>query len=168
MAWTGDSSILVADGPYLRIVSLAGSVRTIGQGAITRPRFDEDLAGVASKGDGSILVADFASRMVRTVTAAGAKSTVWRSSLIWSPTGVTVSPTNEMYVLEHLRMPLAVLGNLGVGPYIQVWRVQSDGARTQLARIWGRNTWVLGVIVVLILAVQLLLQIGRSATTGNR
>jgi hypothetical protein len=49
---------------------------------------------------------------------------------------------DALYVLEHLRPPLALLGDLQLGPYLRVRRDDST-----LAVIWGRQTLMAGAVI---------------------
>ncbi len=62
-----------------------------------------------------------------------------RTGSFWTPTGIAIAP-DGLYVLEHLRMPLAILGDLAVGPYLRVRKVSAEGNVTELARLWGRRS----------------------------
>ena len=139
MAWGPDGGLYVADGPYLRRVTRDGTVTTLGGGPLTERRWDEDLLGIAVDANGDVYAADHANRRILRVTPAGAVSTFLRTGSLWTPTGIEVAG-DGMYVLEHLRMPLAILGDLAVGPYIRVRKVSGDGSVTVLARIWGRRS----------------------------
>lgn len=159
MAWGPDGMLYVADGPYVRRVAADGTVTTLGAGPLTERKWDEDLLGIAVDANGNVYAADHANRRIRKITPAGAMSTVLRTGSLWAPTGVAVAP-DGLYVLEHLRMPLAILGDLAVGPYIRVRKVSGDGKVTELARIWGRRsvaaTGVVVAVVGVILGIRLL------------
>ncbi|HMF88812.1 MAG TPA: hypothetical protein VK575_12100, partial [Gemmatimonadaceae bacterium] len=59
MAWLPDGSIVLADGPRLRRVSVDGRVDSLGP-PLTTLRWDQDLLGVAVGPDSAIYAADFA------------------------------------------------------------------------------------------------------------
>jgi sugar lactone lactonase YvrE len=139
MAWGPDGVLYLADGPYVRRVALDGTVTTLGAGPLTERKWDEDLLGIAVDASGNVYAADHANRRILKITPAGAVSTVLRTGLLWAPTGIAVA-RDGLYVLEHLRMPLAILGDLAVGPYMRVRKVSGDGNVTELARIWGRRS----------------------------
>jgi len=137
MAWLPGGRILLVDGPRLRTVDGAGHVRTLGAPLSIR-RWDEDLLGVAAAPDATVFAADFAGRVLRRWK--GSQSTeVYRRHPYWSPTGVAVAG-RALYVMEHPRAPLGILGDLGVGPYLRVRRISAAGESTVLMRQWGRNT----------------------------
>jgi hypothetical protein len=81
--------------------------------------------------------------------------------LPWSPTGVVRQET-VMFVLEHLRMPYVVLGNIGVGPHIRVLPVGVDGTAQTQTVVWGRHSWLLAVVVaVIVVGVTRIISRGR-------
>ena len=139
MAWGPDGLLYVSDGPWVRRVDAAGTVTTLGAGPITERSWDEDLLGITVDSKGNVYAADHSNRRVVRVAPRGSVTTVLRTGSIWTPTGIAVAP-GGLYVLEHLRMPLAILGDLAVGPYLRVRRVSPDGSVTVLARLWGRRS----------------------------
>jgi sugar lactone lactonase YvrE len=139
MAWGPDGVLYVADGPYVRRVTLEGTVTTVAGGPLTERKWDEDLLGIAVDASGDVYAADHANQRVLRITAAGAASTVLHTGSLWTPTGIAIVP-DGLYVLEHLRMPLAILGDLAIGPYLRVRKVSADGTITELARMWGRRS----------------------------
>jgi hypothetical protein len=84
------------------------------------------------------------------------------TSTYWSPTGVLATPEG-VYVLEHPRAPLGLLGDLGLGPYLRVRLYRNDGSAETLATIWGRHTKVVGVIVGGLIATFLVFRSWRRA-----
>ena len=142
MAFGADGALYLADGPYLRRVTLDGTVTTLA-GPLTERQWDEDLLGIAATASGEVFAADHANRRILKVSPAGAVSTVLRTGPLWAPTGIVVAG-DGLYVLEHLRMPLAILGDLAVGPYLRVRKVSRDGSVTVLTRIWGRRSAAAG------------------------
>lgn len=164
MAWL-NGEIVLTDGPRIRIVTAAGAVRTL-LGELTTIEWDQDLLGVAAGHSGEILVADFAGR--RVIRLAGKEATVAvTSGLFWSPTGVTTT-ANATFVLEHLRAPFGILGDLGIGPYLQVRRIDADGRATLIARKWGANSLVGAVLVAAVVTMILLLMAMRMASKRSR
>jgi sugar lactone lactonase YvrE len=150
MAWLPDGAIVIADGPWLRRVTTGGAVATLGA-PVTTPRWGEDLLGVAVGADGAIYAADFAGRTLWRV--AGERRTVVRGpGRFWSPAGVTVTPTGELYVLEHPRAPFGLLGDLGIGPYLTVRHRSADGRWTVLATCWGPQTALVAAVCLAICA----------------
>ena len=77
-----------------------------------------------------------------------------------------------VYVLEHLRMPLAILGDLAVGPYLRVRKVSADGDVIELARIWGRRSVaaasVMAAVVGVIIGAKWLRSRGRPLCVDAR
>ena len=150
MAWGPDGALYVADGVYVRRVAPDGTVTTLGGRPLTERRWDEDLLGIAVDASGDVYAADHAGRRILQISPAGAVTIVLRTGPLWTPTGIAVA-SDGLYVLEHLRMPLAILGDLAVGPYIRVRRVSSDGSATVLAWIWGTRSFAAaGTIIALV------------------
>lgn len=154
MAWLPDGSIVLVDGARLRRVDLAGNVRTLTP-PLSRPRWDEDVLGVAVDPGGTLIAADFAGRTIRRWPE-GRSSAPLAGGWYWSPAGVA-AVGGGLYVLEHPRAPLGILGDLGVGPYLRVRWIGADGSSRVLTRQWGRNTAVVaGVVAALAVAVVVL------------
>jgi len=154
MAWAADGSLYVTDGVYVRRVGVDGAVTTLGGGALTSQSFGEDLMGLAVSPGGGVYVADYSRRRVFELLPDGSTRTILETGWVWSPTGVTLAG-GDLYVLEHLRMPLVILGDIGVGAYARVRKISPDGSVTRLATVWGRNT--LTFVVVLSAAALLIL-----------
>jgi len=152
MAWGPNGVLYLADGPYVRRVALDGTVTTLGAGPLTERKWDEDLLGIAVDADGDVYAADHANRRILKITPAGAVSTVLRTGSLWTPTGIAVA-RDGLFLLEHLRMPLAILGDLAVGPYMRVRKVSGDGNVTELARMWGRRSFAAAGVVAAIVGV---------------
>jgi hypothetical protein len=55
-----------------------------------------------------------------------------------------------VYVLEHPRAPLGILGDIGVGPYLRVRRIDAEGSATTLTTIWGRFSLYAGLAAMLV------------------
>jgi DNA-binding beta-propeller fold protein YncE len=142
MAWLPDSTILLIDDTRVRRLGQTGNVTSVGP--ITEPHMSQALMG-ASVLDGRVFVADVARRRVLQMDSVGVLSEI-ATSTYWSPTGVLATPEG-VYVLEHPRAPLGLLGDLGLGPYLRVRLYRNDGSTETLATIWGRHTKVVGVIV---------------------
>ena len=154
MAWMPDGRIAFVDGARVRAISLAGQVQSL-TGELTRPEWDQDLMGLSVTRNGDILVADFARRRVLKLVN-GRATAIFSSALLWSPSGVTHAP-NGIYILEHLRAPYGILGDLRIGPYIQVRLIAHDGRSSVVTRRWGSNSLValaiLGTLVSIPIAV---------------
>jgi hypothetical protein len=84
-------------------------------------------------------------RRVLQLTPDGNNQTILETGWFWSPTGVT-NVGEDLYVLEHLRMPLVILGDLGIGAYARVRRVSPDGTVERIATVWGRNTLTVALV----------------------
>jgi len=137
MALLPDGSVVIADGARLRRVSATGQVTSLGN-ALTSKRWDQDLLGVAAAPDGRLYVADFAARVVLRVEGVRVDA-LYSPSAYWAPSGVAVTPSG-VYVLEHPRAPLGILGDLKVGPYLRVRRFSPNGQVTTLATRWGDSS----------------------------
>lgn len=147
MAWAADGSLYVTDGVYVRRVAMDGTVTTLDHGALTSPIFGEDLMGLAVAPSGSIYVADYSQRRLLQLMPDGDTRTISNSGLFWSPTGVT-NIGKDLYVLEHLRMPLSILGDLGIGAYARVRKISPDGTVTGITTVWGRNTLTFAIALI--------------------
>ncbi len=124
-----------------------GTVTTLGKGALTSQSYGEDLMGLAVSPNGSVYVADYSQRRVFELMPDGNTRTILETGLFWSPTGITIVG-EELYVLEHLRMPLVILGDLGIGAYARVRRISPDGTVEKIATVWGRNTLTLSIVLL--------------------
>ena len=155
MDWADDGSLYVTDGVYVRRVAMDGLVTTLGDGELTSESCGEDLMGLTVAPRKEILVADYSSRRILKIMRDGSTQTILETGLIWSPTGIALFG-EDLYVLEHLRMPFVILGNVEVGAYIRVRKISPDGAATTLATVWGRNTPVFVVILFVVIAILVL------------
>jgi sugar lactone lactonase YvrE len=149
MAWATDGSLYITDGVYVRRITMDGVVTTLGRGALTIPSYGEDLMGLAVSPSGSVYVADYSQRRLLQLMPDGNTRTIAETGLIWSPTGITMVG-EDLYVLEHLRMPLVILGDIGIGAYARVRRISPDGTFTRIATVWGRNTLTSLIVLVAI------------------
>jgi DNA-binding beta-propeller fold protein YncE len=149
MAWATDGSLYVTDGVYVRRVAMDGTVMTLGSGALTSQSYGEDLMGLAVSPSGSVYVADYSQHRVLQLLPDGNTRTILETGLVWSPTGIT-RVGEDLYVLEHLRMPLVTLGSLGIGPYARVRKISPDGTAARTATVWGRNTLTFAIILLAI------------------
>jgi hypothetical protein len=150
MAFAADGSLYVTDGAYVRRVTTDGRVETLGGGPLTTASFGEDLMGLAPTRDG-VYVADYSGRRLLQLLPDGSVRTVLETGPVWSPTGVAVVG-EELYVLEHLRMPLVLLGDVGVGPYARVRKVSPGGGAEKIAAVWGRNTAAFAAVALAVVA----------------
>ena len=151
MAWATDGSLYVTDGVYVRRVTMDGTVTTIGNGALTSQSYGEDLMGLALAPGGSLYVADYSQRRVLQLMPDGNTRTILETGMFWSPTGITIVG-EDLYVLEHLRMPLVILGDLGIGAYARVRKVSPNGEVERIATVWGRNTLTFAIVLFAIAA----------------
>jgi sugar lactone lactonase YvrE len=139
MAWASDGSLIITDDVYVRRVTMDGTVTTLGGGVLTYQSYGEDLMGLAVSSRGSVYTADYSQRRIFELAPDGNTRNILETGWFWSPTGVMLVG-EDLYVLEHLRMPLVILGDLGVGPYARVRKISSDGRVEKIATVWGRNT----------------------------
>lgn len=152
MAFAPDGSLYVADGAFVRRVTPDGTVATLNKEPLTQMRWDEDLMGLALDANAHVYVADYSGRRVLELAPDGKIGRVYETGgWLWSPTGVTVSG-QELYLLEHLRMPLVILGDLRIGPYARIRKISKDGSATHLATLWGVNTRTFAVVLLLVCA----------------
>jgi hypothetical protein len=120
---------------------------------------DEDLLGVPVGADGQVYVADFAQRRVLRVEN-GRATVVGSSGWYWSPSGV-LAETDGVVTLEHVRAPLGIPGDLGVGPYLRVRQQRADGSVEARTTVWGRNTVTVLVTLALVAAAAAVLLVRR-------
>lgn len=65
-------------------------------------------------------------------------------------------------------MPLGILGELEVGPYLRVRKVSLDHEVTEIARIWGRWTAAAAAGVTAIVALIVLVVVRRRSRQSAR
>jgi sugar lactone lactonase YvrE len=147
MAFAPDGSLFVTDGVYVRRVAMDGTVSTVGNGALTSQSYGEDLMGLTLSVSGNVYVADYSQRRVFELKPDGNTRPVLETGVFWSPTGVAFDG-EDLYVLEHLRMPLVILGDIGVGPYTRVRKVSSSGNVETIVTVWGRNTLTFAIVLL--------------------
>lgn len=167
MAWGPDGLLYLTDGPYVRRVDPDGTVSTLGGDPLTERKWDEDLLGIAVGAGGNVYAADYAGRRILRISPAGAVSTILRTGSFWAPTGIAVAP-GGLYLLEHLRMPLGIMGDLAVGPYLRVRKMSPDGRVIELARLWGRRSFAAGAGVAAVAAVLVWARVFRGRNRGSR
>lgn len=165
MAWASDGSLYVTDGVHVRRVGMDGMVTTLGGRALTSQSYGEDLMGLAVSPIGIVYLADYSQRRVLQLTPDGKTRTVLETGMFWSPTGVT-NVGEDLYVLEHLRMPLVIFGDLGIGAYARVRKISHDGTVKTIATVWGRNTLMFAIALfalVVLLVFALCFRLRRKA-----
>jgi streptogramin lyase len=107
MTVTPDGVVYLIDYHDLVRVAPDGSVATVARDLSERSRlqFQVDdrhaLMGLFAAGDGSVYVADYAGRAVKKVSPKGPTSVAARTSGLWSPTGVMVAPSGDLWILEY-------------------------------------------------------------------
>jgi len=147
LAFAPDASIYFTDATSVRKVSLDGTVTTIAD-PLTEPFMGEDLMGLAVDSTANIYVADYSGNRILHVNDEGRHTPIFSSRWPWSPTGVVRQGTS-LVVLEHLRMPFVLLGNIGVGPYARVLRIAlDDRSATPVAVVWGLYSRAAALITV--------------------
>jgi hypothetical protein len=142
MSWAPDGAILITDGPFLKRVPITEDTRgveALGGGALTDTRWGMDLMGVTTDGSGGALVADFSGGRVLAVGRRAGVALQYAPNFPWSPTGIA-RDANGLVVLEHVRMPWSLLGDLQVGPYLRIRRLGLAGDVVTLAVLWGTRT----------------------------
>jgi hypothetical protein len=168
MREAADGTLVIADGVHLRTVSRDGRVSTV-TGPLTERRWDEDLLGISSVRGDLVYVADHAGRRVLRVNwKTGHVARAATSGFLWSPAGVEHKP-HGLYILEHLRPPLSILGDLQIGPYLKVRKIDPGGASSTLAVIWGRRSAraaAVAVSLVLIAVAVLFIRRARRRAAG--
>ena len=133
-----DGSIYLTDGDSLRMVTMDGTVTTLGRGLNVRTPEDSptlfggnygSLAGLAVSADGgSVFIADSGNRRLLKV-AKGKVDVVLRSEAPFFPTGAAATESGDVYVLEvGFTIP-----NVSSGPRIR--KVSSDGTITVVATV---------------------------------
>ena len=153
MAWAPDGAIFLTDGPHVKRVTLDGAVEVIGGGPLTEARSGagaaarggraSGLMGLTTDGSGGVFVADFAGGRILDVGRRAGVAVEYVSNYPWAPTGVA-RDADGLIVLEHLAMPLSILGDLQIGPYLRVRRLGLKGRVQTLAVLWGARTWIAG------------------------
>jgi sugar lactone lactonase YvrE len=164
-----DGSLYLSDGADLRRITPDGIVSTIAA-SITEPSWGEDLMGLTRRDNGEIYVADYSGARVLRVRAQVSVDTVLEAAWPWAPTGVAFRD-NDLFVIEHLRMPLVILGNLHAGPYMRVRHLDARGSVRTIKTIWGDYTLVAAaVLIVPVIAIVLVIRRFRhsSATRDRR
>jgi hypothetical protein len=152
MTWAPDGAMLITDGPFLKRVPLGNDrrgVEVLGGGALTETRWGADLMGVTTDGSGGALVADFSGGRVLAVGRRSGVALHYAPNFPWSPTGIA-RDAYGLVVLEHVRMPWSLLGDVQVGPYLRIRRVGLEGNVVTLAVLWGTRTSVVAAGLALL------------------
>lgn len=94
IAALGDGSVVVVEGRDLRRVTADGGITTFARNV------GEGLMGMHVDAAGNLLVAAWGSRAIFRVKRDGSFATIARSAPQWGPSGVTVAPNGDLWVLE--------------------------------------------------------------------
>lgn len=143
-----DGSLWAVDGARLRRIAPDGRVATVGGDPLGGVSHGEPprLRGVALRPDGSALVADYDHHCIREVKPDGRVSVLFRSGLLWSPSGVATAG-GAVYLLESrpesVSAPLEALGSA-----VRVRRIAPDGSVETLAVVEGSRVARAVVVVV--------------------
>lgn len=151
LAFGPDGSLYLADGGSLRKVLMDGTVKTLARDLDVRGSGDDPLGygslfGVAVDEQENIYVADFGNRRVLKVAADGKVSTLVRPERPWSPTGIALAPTGDIYILE----PALSVVNGWSGPRVR--KLSPDGKISVVAvvgkgQVGGEKLSTLGYAV---------------------
>lgn len=95
MAAASDGSLYVVDGAGLRRVTPAGRLATVGRG------LGSGAMGMWPDAEGGVFVARSTRREVAHVRADGRVRVVARTPAPWAPSGVTVAPDGNLWLLEY-------------------------------------------------------------------
>lgn len=90
-----NGSLYVVDGPELRLVTREGRLTTLARG------LGEHQMGMWPDGRGNVYVAVYGARAVKRVGQDGRVATVARTPAPWGPSGVTVAPNGDLWILEY-------------------------------------------------------------------
>lgn len=138
MAAGPDGKLYVADGASIRRVSAEGDVRTIVRDhpLLKRPTLSaggrsNHLMGLAVDGRGVVFVANHGGRSVLRVSPEGDVRRILRARFPWSPTGVALTGSGDLLVLEYRSGP-------GAQP-VRVRRIAPNGHTTLLTRTEGAS-----------------------------
>jgi sugar lactone lactonase YvrE len=142
MAFGPDGSLYVADGPYVRKVSMDGTVTTIASSLNFKTAEDKptlfgglysDLAGLTVDASGNVYVADGGRRRLIKINGDGKVEVVLRVEPPYFPNGVVATPAGDLYVLEVGFTP----PNISSGPRVR--KISRDGKSTVVAVVGSEN-----------------------------
>ncbi|HKP37534.1 MAG TPA: hypothetical protein VJT71_11815 [Pyrinomonadaceae bacterium] len=135
MVFGPDENLYLADGSYVRRVTLNGVVTTLAKDLTARTAEDKPtlfggssggLAGLAVDTGGNVYVADAGSRRLLKISKDGKVTVVYRVDPPHFPNGVFATSTGEVYVLEFsFTLPGTTAG-------ARVRKIGSDGRMTLL------------------------------------
>lgn len=138
MAFGPDGSLYVADSSSVRKVTMDGVVTTLAANLdvkdLDKNPVNEEMAwgglmGLAVNAQGDVYIADYRNRRVLKVSRDGTLSTVARAEQPWSPTGVAVAGSGDLYIMEIGFTPPGTL----IKPRVR--RVSSDAKITVMAAV---------------------------------
>ena len=90
-----DGALVVVDGRDLRRIDRAGRLSTLARGV------GEGMMGMWVDPRGNVYVAVWGARSVVRVAPDGRVTTVVRTAAPWAPSGVTVAPNGDLWLLEY-------------------------------------------------------------------
>lgn len=134
---TSEGDLYVTDGFAVRRVSPSGAVTTIAQLEARDPGCRSPLSfgalfGVAVSKSHTVFVADFKQRRVVKIEPSRRLAVVLRADAPWSPIGVAVAESGELYVLEVRFEP----PNRWLGPRVR--KLAPSGAVSTIAVVPSR------------------------------
>lgn len=106
LAAAADGTVFAVDAGSVRRIARDGTVTTLARDigetvtflSWTRPL--HMLMGLAPAPDGGVYVANYGARKLKKIAPDGTVSVVMTSPVPWSPSGVAVAPSGDLYVLE--------------------------------------------------------------------
>lgn len=87
-------SLYLVDGDDLRRIDAAGRISTVA-------RVGSGMMGLHPDGQGGLYIAVWGRGAIVRVTAEGRMTTVARTAPPWAPSGVTVAPNGDLWLLEY-------------------------------------------------------------------
>jgi len=107
LAAAADGAVFAVDAGSVRRIAPDGTVTTLARDigdttfALSWTRPLHMLMGLAPAPDGGVYVANYGARKLKKIAPDGKVSVVMTSPGLWSPTGLAVAPSGDLYVLEY-------------------------------------------------------------------